>query len=387
MLNRGISLAVAVVVVVSIFVWADRHISDRFNGEQRNTVAQIDSSIDHHIQKVAFADSAAEPTLVGREVCRECHAENYALHSKHGHASTFHSVSETDLPSKFAGKSFDSGEPYGTYEYRVDEQGKLFATLPAQFGDEPYPLQYALGSGHTAQTILTLAPGLDGQTEGIEHRVSCYPGGRLGLTPGHSKMKPQSALEFFGDSSRGTPLERCIYCHTTSAKIVGEGIADLVPNVNCEKCHGPGSEHVRLARAHSEPPPYSVGRDTWDTESEMQLCGDCHRLPRSVTEKEIREYPDLLVRFQPVGLLRSRCYLGSKRELKCTTCHNPHQTLGEMDAADHVQDCLGCHQPGTETHVACPVEPETGCIECHMPAIELDNGLRFHDHWIRVRKD
>ncbi len=138
----------------------------------------------------------------------------------------------------------------------------------------------SLGSGHHAQTILTLAPGLDGQTEGIEHRVSCYPGGRIGLTPGHSKMKPQSALEFFGDSSRGTPLERCIYCHTTSARIVGEGIEDLVPSINCEKCHGPGSEHVRLARTDSKPPPYSVGRDTWDTESEMQLCGDCHRLPR-----------------------------------------------------------------------------------------------------------
>ncbi|MFK8114392.1 MAG: cytochrome c3 family protein [Rubripirellula sp.] len=290
------------------------------------------------------------------------------------------------MAAKFDGKKFDAGEVFGTYEYRADREGGLSVRLPTKFGDEPFPLQYVLGSGHTAQTLLTLAPGLDGQTEGIEHRVSCYPGGRIDLTPGHPKMTPQSALEFFGDSSSGVPLQRCIYCHTTSARIVGEGIEDLVNSINCEKCHGPGSEHVRIARTNPTPPAYSVGRNTWDTESEMQLCGDCHRLPRHVTEKEIRDYPDLLVRFQPVGMLRSRCYLDSARELKCTTCHNPHQTIREMKTADHVKNCRSCHEPDTKTHVACPINPETGCIDCHMPAIELEQGIRFHDHWIRVRE-
>jgi hypothetical protein len=207
------------------------------------------------------------------------------------------------------------------------------------------------------------------------------------LTPGHSKKKPGGPLELLGASASGEPLQRCIYCHTTRGTVVGEGVQGLIPNVNCEKCHGPGSEHVRLARQSDNPPPYSVGQATWDTESELQLCGDCHRLPRSVSEQEIREYPDLLVRFQPVGLLRSRCYLASDRELKCTSCHNPHRTLEELSETDHVQDCLQCHQPGEDSHLACPVEPESGCIECHMPAIELDQGLRFHDHWIRVREE
>ncbi len=386
-MTRLLSSVVAAVAVSALGVATWRGLSSPSEIASGNRVARSAASSDQGVREVAFADSSTEPTLVGREVCRECHAENHSLHSNHGHAATFHLVSQTDLVSKFAGKSFDSGEPYGTYEYHSDGQGGLFAMLPARFGNEPYPLQYVLGSGQHAQTMLTLAPGVDGQTEGIEHRVSLYPDGRIDLTPGHSKMTPQSALEYFGDASRGTPLQRCIYCHTTSAKIVGESIEDLIPSVNCEKCHGPGSEHVRLARAAPKPPPYSVGRDTWDTESEMQLCGDCHRMPRSVTEKEIRTYPDLLVRFQPIGLLRSRCYLESNRELKCTTCHNPHQTLREMDATDHVQDCLSCHQAGTPTHVACPVEPETGCVECHMPAIDLDQGLQFHDHWIRVREE
>jgi len=341
----------------------------------------------------------AGPTLVGRAVCKECHEGNFQLHSKHGHATTFRLVSDSDLVAKLDGKQFDAGENYGTYHYSADSNNNLFVTLPSRFGDKPFPLQYVLGSGLHAETMLTLVPAPDGQadvadptnanaqTEGIEHRVSCYNGDRLALTPAHSAKSPRTALEFFGDASTGEPLQRCVYCHTTQGTVAGDAVQDLVANVNCEKCHGPGSEHVRLARMDSKPPPYSIGKVTWDAESELQLCGDCHRLPRSVTEKEIREYPDLLARFQPVGLLRSRCYLDSNRELKCTTCHNPHQSVREMKAADHVRDCLACHQPETETHVACPVEPTTGCIECHMPAIEMDQGLRFHDHWIRVREE
>lgn len=337
--------------------------------------------------EIAVSAQPAEPTLVGRKVCGECHAENFQLHAKHGHADTFHFVAETDLVSKFAGTEFDAGEPYGTYKYEADSSGKLFVTLESKFGDAPFPLPFALGSGLHARTMLTLVPAPDGTTEGIEHRVSCYAGGRIALTPGHSKMQPSSSLEFLGDSSHGEPLQRCIYCHTTRGTVVGEGVQDLIANVNCEKCHGPGSEHVRQARSSDRPPPYSIGKATWDVESEIQLCGDCHRLPRSVTEKEFREYPDLLVRFQPIGMLQSRCYLESGRQLRCTTCHNPHQTMTALDRTDHVRDCLSCHQPEEESHVACPVEPKTGCIECHMPAIETDQGLSFHDHWIRVREE
>ena len=327
------------------------------------------------------------PQLVGREVCRECHAENFRLHSGHGHASTFRAVKGSDIVTKLSGTTYDAGNDYGTYRYSADGDGELFATLPSRFDELNFPLQYLLGSGIHAQTMLTLMPGPEGKSVGIEHRVSCYRGDRFALTPAHSQKKPRNTFEYFGDSMTGEPLDRCIYCHTTRADVLGDSIQDLVANVNCEKCHGPGSEHVRLARIHEKPPPFSVGRETWDAESELQLCGDCHRLPRSVTEKEIRNYPDLLVRFQPVGLVRSRCYLDSGRQLKCSSCHNPHQSVKEPSAADHVEDCLACHQQNNEEHVACPVEPETGCIECHMPAIEVDQGLRFHDHWIRVRKD
>lgn len=376
-MNRGLILPSAGVCLILIAFAAFRGPQDIADGDDRMTVAADDST----------GKASSAPTLVGRQVCRECHAENFALHAQHGHASTFHLVSQTDLAETFDGQSFDAGEPYGTYHYHAEGEGRLSVSLPERFEQDRFPLQYALGSGHHAQTMLTLTTAVDGQTEGIEHRVTCYSDGRLALTPGHANKTPHDALEYFGDSSRGEPLQRCIYCHTTSAKIVGETIVDLVSSINCEKCHGPGSEHVRAARLNpTSPPPYSVGEPSWDTESEFQLCGDCHRLPRSISEKEIRDYPKLLARFQPVGLLRSRCYLESDRELKCTTCHNPHQTIHAIERSEHEQHCITCHQPEVAEHVACPVSPATGCIECHMPAVELDEGLQFHDHYIRVHE-
>ncbi len=331
--------------------------------------------------------SPAQPTLVGRQVCKECHSGNYDLHAKHGHASTFARTRDTDIAKRFVGKTFDSGEPYGSFTYHADG-GELFARLPERFGDKPFPLQFALGSGHNAVTFLSLIPDITGGTAAIEHRVSWYSAeDQLNLTPGHSKKTPEIEVEYFGDTARGQPLQQCISCHTTSAKIVGQDLVDLIPNVNCEKCHGPGSEHVRQARSQQEPPPYSVGHDDWDTESELQLCGSCHRMPINVSLKELRDYPDMLTRFQPIGMLRSRCYLESEGKMRCTTCHSPHTAISTVTEADHVQNCVNCHLEDSDVHVACPVSPQEGCMECHMPGLKQEEGLAFHDHWIRVRDD
>ncbi len=347
---------------------------------------QAESSNTNTSNNRASVDSTV-PTIVGRQVCRECHAENYQLHTRHGHASTFASVRNSDLVQQFAGKTFDAGEEYGTYQYTTDSNGDLFVSLPSRFKDRRFPLQYVLGSGLHAQTMLTLVPGPQNQSLGVEHRVSCYSDGRLALTPSHSQKKPRTFFEYYGDSFAGEPLDRCVYCHITQGTVASGEVHDLIANVNCEKCHGPGSEHVRLARTVKNPPPFSVGKATWDAESELQLCGDCHRLPRDSSEKEIRDYSKFMTRFQPVGMVRSRCYLESDRELRCSTCHNVHQSIEEQTPQEHVQNCLGCHSQETKTHVACPVEPDSGCIKCHMPSVEVDAGLRFHDHWIRVHKD
>jgi hypothetical protein len=107
-----------------------------------------------------------------------------------------------------------------------------------------------------------------------------------------------------------------------------------------------------------------------------------------MTIQELRSYPDTTLRFQPIGLLRSDCFVKSDGALKCTTCHNPHTSVHGVPESEHVSNCVKCHQQDTEAHVACPVSPTTGCIDCHMPKIEVSGlGGAFHDHWIRVRSE
>ena len=334
------------------------------------------------------ATASVEDEFVGRSVCGECHQKNFEWHSKHGHASTFAVVAETSLPEFLNGKTFDAGPDFGVYQYDRDSSGGVSVSSSKTKETNRLPLQYVLGSGMHARTMLTLQASADGKPTGVEHRATVYAKDRLGVTPGHAGSMPGTELELFGDVHSGLPLERCVYCHTTTGDIVGEQVANLTANVNCEKCHGPGGQHVQQARANIQPlPAYSVGKSSWDAESEIQLCGDCHRMPRDISEREVRDYPDVLVRFQPIGMLRSRCYLESDDQLRCTSCHNPHQTLQGTQTTMHEQKCLKCHDSKQQSHVVCSVSTETGCIECHMPAIEVVEGLRFHDHWIRIRDD
>ncbi len=190
---------------------------------------------------------ASAPTYVGRDVCRECHAENYNLHGQHGHASTFANASDPKIAEKFVGKTFDAGEPYGTYTYGLDDEG-LFARIPDKFGDEPFRLTYALGSGHHAFTLLSLIPDDKGGTVGIEHRATWFRAtDRLGDTPGQEESMPATLGELFGHKHVGNVMHKCVDCHTTTGDIVDQEIVNLTPNINCEKCHGPASEHVRQA--------------------------------------------------------------------------------------------------------------------------------------------
>ncbi|HBV63432.1 MAG TPA: cytochrome C, partial [Rhodopirellula sp.] len=107
-------------------------------------------------------EGANAPTYVGREQCAECHRDNFAEHAAHGHASTFTEVSQTNLPDIFDQQTFDGGDNYGIYHYSKDSSGNLTVSLPDVESPSEIPLQYALGSGHNARTILTLNHAADG---------------------------------------------------------------------------------------------------------------------------------------------------------------------------------------------------------------------------------
>lgn len=322
--------------------------------------------------------------IVGHQKCAECHADIAESHSNSPHANTFATTKESDIAQRLCGQQITLDEIYGTYHYQCDEEG-VTVSIPEKFGPELFPLDYALGSGKHATTLITLMQDANKETVNIEHRLTWYSAAESwDITPGQENDQPITPGDFFGHSFRQPNVDRCVGCHTTTVDVVGRELENLYANVQCEACHGPGSLHVAAAERGEDNLHLSLN-SRWSAEAQIKMCGDCHRNPDSIDPDRLQRYPNSLVRFQPVGLLQSACFLQSNGALTCTTCHDPHQSLESRSKERQLQTCLSCHQQADQVH--CPVSPTGNCIDCHMPAIDLVKGLKFHDHWIRVRRD
>lgn len=331
------------------------------------------------------AARVAQNPYVAEQICGNCHADQARDYQSSGHSDTFQVTAESEIARWLGGQTFEDPERRYTYEYHYDEATGLWVTIPAMFGENRFRIPYILGSGHNALTFLTLAPDRLGDTTGIEHRVSLYRSGdgwELDLTPGHRLQVPQQEIEYFGKVMRGDKLTSCVGCHTVQGDIVKQQIENLAPHVGCQSCHGPGRDHV-AAMEYGTQDGYA-GFTKQSAQAEVELCGRCHRLAHAEEGVEVSPHDIRNVRFQSVGLLQTRCFVESDGRLRCTTCHDPHQTVSR-DTAHYVDRCLKCHDAPDSTR--CPVSPKANCIECHMPAIDIHRGIKFHDHWIRVRSD
>ncbi len=214
----------------------------------------------------------------------------------------------------------------------------------------------------------------------------------------------------------------CDGCHSIGYYIHTKQVAEW--NVGCERCHGPGSEHVAhptrgnvlnpahmdyvaasdtCIQCHSQGQPlsnpiegkyydwpvgYNVGlklQDYWKLEE---------RTPGAPTN--FLYYPDGTAhknRMQGNDFVQSVMY---RRGVTCFDCHDVHGTGNDAQLRKPAdQLCLECHGPSS------PNGPRTAtiqvhthhkegsaasqCIACHMPAIETEGppGTFVHAHTFR----
>jgi len=325
---------------------------------------------------------ASAQGYLGWEQCATCHAQIAQDYANSGHARTFLTVAGSDTARELNGQSFFDPERQLRYHYFTDEFG-LGAVIEGQTQPEPFPLQFLLGSNEHAQTFLTLIPQADGQTAGLEHRVSRIAG-NWALTPNHTGHVATEPVQAFGKVKSPETTSRCIGCHTTWHEIDGLELRHLLPNVQCEACHGPGAKHVELVMQGARESGIESLRATsvQTALAQIERCGVCHRLAEDLPPGQLAGPSRLTVRFQPVGLMRSRCYLESRGNLACSRCHNPH-AAARTQTVQAIQACRACHSQAPQQQV-CPVSPQADCIRCHMPPVEVHPGITFHDHWIRV---
>jgi hypothetical protein len=345
---------------------------------------------------------ASDP-YIGSHACAECHPGESAIHARSGHAQTLSAASRRKLASRLDGTTLpdpEHPEVLWSYAYR---DGQLHIARKADNTVEECIAEYAFGSGHHAVTFVSL---IDPWIPAIlEHRITYYTKQHaLGLTPGHNAQPAPPGLTTHGGLLPPADARKCFGCHTTQASARPPRQIDqetMIPNISCERCHGPGRAHVLAARrgapvAELELP---FGPDRYTADSLLILCGTCHRHPSRSQVGQIRPDDPHLARFQPVGILQSRCFRESGGAFSCTTCHDPH-ARASTDRAAYLAVCLSCHSGGapdagapptppgisTVAGTPCPVEPRGDCVNCHMPRVEAGQNVLFADHWIRIRR-
>jgi hypothetical protein len=284
-----------------------------------------------------------------------------------------------------------------SYQYR---DGQLEIARKTAGRVEKWIADYAFGSGHHAMTFVNvLDPSIP---KVLEHRLTYYTQERtLGMTPGQDANVAVSEVKPYGRELNPRDARKCFRCHATQIADRGDERIDedtMIPNVSCERCHGPSRAHVLAARrgASESELPLSFRPDRWTAETLLKLCGECHRHPSGAHPGQIRPDDPHLARFQPVGLMQSACYVRSAGALSCVNCHDPH-ARASSDRASYDAKCLDCHGGPVLTAgpvnslptagVVCTVSPRQRCVECHMPRVESGQHIRFSDHWIRIRRE
>jgi Cytochrome c554 and c-prime/Cytochrome c3 len=342
----------------------------------------------------------ADP-YIGSRVCEECHPAESAMHSRSGHAMTLQPAGRLEISRRLDGTKQADPEIGGviwSYQY---EKNALHITRNAASEIRQWIADYAIGSGHHAVTYVSM---IDHKIPHVlEHRLTYYhrQEGKsgLGITPGHDTRPAPPGLMPYGGELPPRIARECFRCHATQLAASDDNQRfdenTMIPNVSCERCHGPAKAHVAAARRHAPESELTLpfGPEHHTAEKLITMCGSCHRLPSEAQSGRIKPDDPNLVRFQPVGITQSKCYQKSAGALSCVTCHDPHARVSP-DHPAYDKTCLSCHggpsMPKPETlpkpAPLCPVSAQLRCVECHMPRKDAGQGILFSDHWIRIHR-
>jgi tetratricopeptide (TPR) repeat protein len=334
------------------------------------------------------------PGYVGVQACAPCHATRVAQFQKTNHFLACREPRPGAMPEGFR-------PGLGTFVAR--ERGLRFEMTQA--GDDFFHSAIQTqGSGEekNASTRIAWVYGAGDADEVYfgwhgdrlyELPVSwLHPQHRWGISPPYR----YSIQEDF--SREATP--RCVECHNTWIGYVA-GTPNqyrrdgAILGVSCERCHGPGRDHVAFHQEHPDAPTaeFIVRPGQLTRERQIDLCAQCHSnaikhrappfsyrpgepLDESFKTLSPKHPEDDRVANQTLYLGQSKCFQKSDT-MTCTTCHSPHRPKSPAATAAVEDACIKCHVPA-----ACPDQPRLpsavrgDCAGCHMP-----KGIKINVHF------
>ncbi|MEO2016077.1 MAG: multiheme c-type cytochrome [Fuerstiella sp.] len=340
--------------------------------------------------------------FVGTQACAECHqeiSETYRSHSMSISAAPV-AAALPEIEDYETNVSFTSS---AGLEYRVSRDGdhvrhheKMFDSNGGVLYDQAVEMQYAFGSGVHGRSYLHEKGGLLFMSP-----VTWYSGKqRWDLSPGY---RPEQHPRFERRLS-----DDCIACHVGRVNPVPgsehrfENPPFLENAIGCERCHGPGRQHIAFHSADADVQLAStdpiVNPASLRTALRESVCNQCHiqgvgRVLRAdrrpfdfrpgmhmneiwttfVTGTGVDgEATEILSQVEQMRT--SRCYIRSDGRLGCTSCHDPHSSPGEKRIDFYRAACMACHtvsQPGCSLSSAerLQVTADDSCIDCHMPRL------------------
>jgi predicted CXXCH cytochrome family protein len=316
----------------------------------------------------------SDVSYVGKEACQPCHTTQYEtfIQSQMGRsfkaATLSNSAASFDDPAPvydpfndFYYRPFTKGNALFIMEYRLSGRDTVFKRIEQ--------IDYIVGSGqHTNSHIM--------EENGYLYQMPLTwyaQDGKWGLPP---KFGRDNNSRF----SRPIPL-RCMTCHNAMPDFIQGSenrYANVPHGIDCERCHGPGSLHVREKQAgkvvdvNSEIDYTIVNPRKLPVDLQFNVCQRCHMQGAAVfkegkTAFDFRpgmrledvenvfwpRYPDSVEHFimasHPDRLQMSSCYLQSHEEgrdyapMTCITCHNPHLSIETLSKEHYTQVCQSCH--------------------------------------------
>ncbi len=233
----------------------------------------------------------------------------------------------------------------------------------------------------------------------------------------HAETGTDWWTSFYGPDNADRPTgPTCDGCHSVNYDVVSRQVTEW--NVGCEKCHGPGSEHVAHATKAN-----IVNPDSLDSVRGNDVCIQCHSQGRPLQNPIQGRYYDWPVGFTPGDRLADTWQLEEMkpgvtnfyqfadmtahknrmqgndfvqsnmyhRGLRCYDCHAVHSNKIESNLkAEGNALCLGCHDASNPAGLWMTVSEHThhakdstgsSCVACHMPHIEQtikDNFVAAH---------
>ncbi|MEM1095866.1 MAG: tetratricopeptide repeat protein [Bacteroidota bacterium] len=363
------------------------------------------------------AQAVTPATFVGDEVCASCHGELYESYHKTGMGRSLSAFDASTAPERFAGVApiynarFDlyyepllRGDTLVQREFRLDDSGTVVY-------ERVHAADWVIGSGNATRSYLMNVNGHVTQmplTWYVERE-------RWDMSPAYEQINFRFSRPIAGE---------CMNCHNGPSPITPETTThyDEVANgITCERCHGPASDHVAYRLDGFEPPegepdPHIVNSAYLDRDQQLAVCQQCHLTGTTVFEpgenmldfvpgeplsgnrsvfvtRDQLEDPERFgISSHALRLAKSECFTESA--MTCTTCHDPHQPVAELDADHFNTVCQSCHNPEeTPEQLACNrpdvatlAEAMTGdCQSCHLQESGTSDipHVTFTDHWIR----